>query len=111
VKTALGLMLIVALAGCTTRIGDLTVASPKNVPVTFDVVKKGIEGKDCAYQLLSLIPIGTLNPTMDGALDEALAKVEDADALTDASFYNDILITLIFNSNCIRVEGTAIRTR
>lgn len=95
---------------CTTRIGDLTVATPKNVPSRYDVVQKGVTGKDCAYMLLSIIPIGTLNPTIDGAIDDALSGFRDADALTDAAIYNDILITFLFNSNCIRIEGTAVRT-
>jgi len=105
------ILAVLLFAGCTTRIGDLTVASTKNLPRDFDVVQKGMSGKDCAYSLLSIIPLGTLNPTVDGAIDDALESVRDADALTDASIYNDILITILFNSNCIRIEGTAIRTR
>jgi len=104
-------LLVIVVSGCTTRIGDLTIASPKNLPGEFKTVKQGVVGKDCAYQVLFFIPIGTLNPTIDAAIDDALAKIPDADALVDAKLYNDILIAFLFNSNCIRVEGTAIRTR
>ncbi len=97
--------------GCTTRMGDLTVATPKNLPGEFRVVKKGIEGKDCSYRIFFFIPVGIMNPSMDGAVDDALAKVEDADALVDASFFWDRLILLLYNHSCIRVEGTAINTR
>lgn len=105
------ILLAMVVSGCTTRIGDLTVASTKNLPRDFDVVQKGVSGKDCSYALLSIIPLGTLNPTVDGAIDDALESFREADALTDASVHNDILITLLFNSNCIRIEGTAIQTR
>lgn len=107
---ALSLPMLLACA-CTTRIGDLTVASPKNLPGEFTEIRRGVEGQDCSYVVLFFIPVGTLNPTIDGAIDDALAKVPDADALVDATLYNDLLLTLIFNSNCIRIEGTAIRTR
>jgi len=109
-RILLVMAMAVLLGGCSTRIGDLTVASPKNLSSEFEIVQKGVSGKDCAYSLLSIIPLGTLNPTIDGAIDDALSRVLDADALTDASIFNDILIAFIFNSNCIRVEGTAIRT-
>jgi len=60
--------------------------------------------------VLFFIPIGTLNPAMDGAIDDALSKVDDADALVDTSVHNDSLFTLLFNYNCIRIDGDAIRT-
>jgi hypothetical protein len=100
-----------AMVACTTRVGDLTVATPKNLPVQFKEVKKGLVGKDCAYTLLGIIPLGVLNPSIDGAIDAALAQAEGADALVDASIYNDVMIALIVNSNCIRIQGTAIRTK
>lgn len=104
------LLALTMLTACTTRMGDLTVATPKNLPGEFKVVRKGLTGKGCAYQIL-FIPLGTLNPTVDGAIDNLLEQVDDADAVTDASIYNDLLIALIYNSNCIRIEGTAVRTR
>ena len=67
-RLAVVIALALALAGCTTRIGDLTVATPKNLTRDFDVVKKDVEGKDCAYSLLGLIPLGVLNPTIDGVV-------------------------------------------
>jgi hypothetical protein len=109
-SAAMLLLASIALISCTTRVGDLTVATPKNLPVTFTEVKKGLVGRDCAYSVLG-IPLGVLNPTIDGAIDAALEQAEGADALVDASIYNDIMIALIVNSNCIRIQGTAIRTK
>jgi hypothetical protein len=92
-------------------VGDLTVATPKNLPVQFKEAKKGLVGKDCAYSILGIIPLGVLIPTIDGAIDAALAQAEGADALVDASIYNDVMIAILVNSNCIRIQGTAIRTK
>jgi hypothetical protein len=99
-----------ACAGCTTRIGDLTIVTPKNLPQQFDVVQKDVEGKECLSQIL-IIPLGTTNPTIDGAIDAALEKAPGADALVDASVYADMIFTLFFNQSCVRIKGDAIRTR
>ena len=97
-------------SGCTTRLGDLTIATPKNLPQQFDVVMKDVEGEECLSQIL-IIPLGTTNPTIDGAIDAALAKAPDADALVDASVHTDLIFTLLYNRSCVRIKGDAIRTR
>lgn len=98
------------LLGCTTRVGDLTVGSTKNLPFEFKEVRKAVQGRDC-FQMILFIPLGTLNPTYDGAIDDALASVPEADALVDAVFHQDSLVTLIYNRGCVRVSGTAVRTK
>jgi hypothetical protein len=105
------LVLLVAFAtGCTTRVGDLTIATSKNLPQRFDVVRQDVLGKDCSYMFL-FIPLGKLNPSVEGAIDDALEAVPEADAMADAQFHQDILFTLLFNQSCFRVKGDAIRTR
>lgn len=104
------LTLAVVSTACTTRIGDLTVGSSKNIPTAFAEVAPTAEGKDCANVLL-FIPLGVLNPTIDGAIDDALDKHPEADALTDVTLHNTILFTFFFNQTCVRVKGTPIRTR
>lgn len=108
-RLAVVLLLLLPVA-CTTRIGDLTVASPKNIPAQLEAVERRVTGKDCSYMIL-FIPAGTMNPTIDGAIDDALEKVPEADALVNASIHNDLVYALLYASNCIRVEGTPIRTR
>jgi hypothetical protein len=90
--------------------GDLTIVTPKNLPQQFQVVQENVEGTECLAQIL-VIPLGTTNPTIDGAIDAALAKAPGADALVDASIHNDVLFTLLFNRTCVRITGDAIRTR
>lgn len=106
------LLALVPTLACTTRIGDLTVASPKNIPTHFEVVQQQLTGEDCVQLILGFIPIGTLNPTLDGAIDDALAKTAGrADALADLSIFQDFLYLLLYAEGCMRVEGTAVRTR
>ncbi len=107
-----GLLLAVAfLGGCSTRVGDLTVASTKNIPTDFQMVQSGLQGKDCSYAFLGLIPLGTMNPTLDGALDDALAKVPTADALANATVTTDAYYFILWAQSCVRVTGDAISTR
>ena len=60
------------------------------------------EGKDCSYALLGLIPLGTMNPTLDGALDDALAKVPTADALANATVTTDAYYFILWAQSCSR---------
>jgi hypothetical protein len=108
-RGTVALALVVAL-GCTTRVGDLTIATPKNLSRSFDVVRADIEGEDC-YHMLLFIPLGSINPSMEGAIDDALESVPEADAMTNARFQQSILFTLLYNQGCYRVRGDAVRTR
>ena len=101
----------VVAAGCTTRYGDLTVGSTKNIPADLEILRENVVGRDCSHNILGLFTFGVQNPTIDGALDNAIEQVKGADALSDAALYWDRVITIIYNRACVRVEGTAIRTR
>ena len=103
-------VLLIPLLACSTRMGDLTIATTKNLPQKFEMVGNEIEGKDCANMFL-FIPIGVLNPSIEGALDDALEKVPEADAMVDATIHQTTLFTLLFNQNCFRIKGSPIKTR
>lgn len=109
-RGAVALLVLMTSAGCTTRLGDFTVASPKNIPTQFTLKRNHVTGKDCILQILG-IPIGTLNPTIDGAVDNALAQVPGADALTDVALFQDLGFYLLVTQICVRVEGKAVSTR
>jgi hypothetical protein len=68
------------------------------------VVRRSVEGKDCVYRLI-LIPFGALVPNLEEAMDRALAKVPEGNVMTDVAIYNDVVSTLIFNQQCLRVKG------
>jgi hypothetical protein len=100
---------VVIGTGCTsTRVGDLTIASPKNLSYDFEVVGVDVNGRDCTHWI-TFIPFGQLNPTIDGAIEAALDTVSGANALTDATLTRSILFTLIYNRGCVTASGTPIR--
>jgi hypothetical protein len=104
------LLLLAVTLGCSTRVADLTIASHRKVDKKFPVVAEKVEGSDCATSVL-FFPIGNTNPTGDAVIDDALAQADGADALVDATFSWYQLVTILYNRVCLRVEGTAVRTR
>lgn len=103
---------LISMAGCTYRIGDLTLVSTKNIDITdIGTLKtKGerIEAKDCAYSLLGLIPLG--QPTLQEAVDNALEKGH-GNMLIDQVTYRTAFYMIIMGQTCIKVEGTVINVK
>ena len=102
-----GVGLAIMLSGCSLNFGGLTAASTKNVGLPARMLKRGVEGKDCVYNVLG-IPLGSLNPNIQEATDRALESVPDANALSDAVLYAEPLIFVVYNQTCIRVRGDAV---
>ena len=92
------------LVGCSIRMGDFTLLSSKNVGVEGEVIQRGVEGEDCVHMLLFL-PLGSLNPNLEEAMDRAMAEVPSGNVMTDLAIYNDVLFTYLYNRICIRVKG------
>jgi hypothetical protein len=110
VTRALALAVTLLLAACTTRVGDLTVASSRKLPHRFEVVRANVEGRTCA-QFILFVPFGHLNPSYGGAIDAALEGIPEADALADATVMREFFFTLFYNRTCVRVVGDAVRSR
>ena len=113
VHVVVGLGLVSALSfGCTTRIGDLTFVSTRNIDlshVSLDVRKgKRVRGEDCKYALLGLIPLGL--PTLQGAVDDALDKGNGNVMIDEVTYISNYWFVLVSQS-CIRAEGTVLDTR
>jgi hypothetical protein len=103
-------LLIPISLGCTQRLGDLTVATNKNVVLsTFDPRADeavSAEGKDCKH-IIIFIPTGI--PNIEAAIDRALADA-------DRNFMTDVVMTrkswyipLIYGQDCMRITGSAWR--
>ena len=110
-RLAAAVLALGASAGCTNRIGDLTLVSTKNIDlsnVSIDVrAGKRVTGEDCAWWPLG-IPIRI--PTLEGAVDDALEKGGGnvmIDQVTWQSGYTFILVAY----SCVRSEGTVLDTR
>ena len=71
----LALVLIsLLIAGCSIRLGSFTVASTKNLGYTYPLLQRDVTGEDCVQTIL-FIPLGTLNPNLQDAVDRAVAQV------------------------------------
>lgn len=108
-RKAVLLVAIAMLSGCTTRIGAFTFASTKNLGVAYAPLQTSVEGEDCVTIIL-FIPIGTLNPNIQDAVDRAVEKVPNGDMMTNVTVNEDLLFTLIYNRRCVRVTGDVVNT-
>ncbi len=102
-------VVVFSLAGCSTRMGNFTVISTKNIDLGKKYVratatnKKAI-GIDCK-QIVVVIPMG--QPNIQDAVDKALESY-DANVLTDAVIYYDYFyIPYVYGEIKYRVEGDA----
>lgn len=96
------------LGGCAMRVGDLTIASTKNIG---QLSQKGdkVEGEDCASNILGLIPIsGPVVPNFKTAVDKALERAK-GDVVADAVLWESHIVMLVFNQHCFKVEGRVAR--
>lgn len=102
----IGLLCLAGL-GCAQRLGSLTLMSTKNLPLTPKPLAQKVQGEDCVHQVL-FIPIGSLNPNLQDAIDKAIAQVPGGNAMTDLSIHEDILFLEIYNRICLRVDGNVV---
>ena len=95
------------LAGCSSSVGRLTIASTKQVPENFQIVARDVRGRDCGYKFL-FIPFGkrVINPT--DALDDALNRAPSADALVNVQVEKRWIVPVILNRDCYVVRGDAV---
>jgi hypothetical protein len=68
-----------------------------------------VEGRDCIYYVLILPVSGSLYPNLQEAVDIALAKAPQANALANAALYSDLRTAILISEVCFRVEGDAVK--
>ena len=96
------------LTGCTTRLGDFTVLSTKNVDVSG--VKPGdrYSGEDCINLLFGMIPLGQVN--WKNAMDQALERGK-GDMMVDVVMTaKGWAIPYIWGRSCMEFAGTISQT-
>lgn len=104
------LFLVITLSACTsTRLGSATMASTKNLGCTFTPIQQHVRGEDCAYNVLG-IPLGSVNPNLQEAVDNAVSPIPGGDMMTNVTVHRDLLITLLYNQACVRVEGDVVNS-
>lgn len=99
-------LLVLALAGCTRLPGGI---APSNIPLPPDGYTRlrDVKASDCKVNLLGLIPVSGSNHIAD-AMDEALEKVEGADALVDITVERVTMYFILWSQTCTEVRATAV---
>jgi len=99
---------LILVQACTTRLGDFTVLSTKNVDVSGLKPGDRYSGEDCVNLLFAMIPLGTVNwkNAMDQGLERGKGDVMVDIVLTQTSW----AIPYIFGQQCIVIEGTVSQT-
>ena len=96
--------------GCTKSVAILSLAAAapsEDWPLL--VLQPNVEGHACNSRLLHSIPIGTTQPPLEAAINEAVGQVADAQLLTNVRVDLETIDLVIFSRSCMRVHGTAVR--
>ena len=95
---------MIIFAGCTTRLGDFTVLSTKNVDVSGLTPGDRFSGEHCVNYLFSMIPLGEVN--WKNAMDQGLERGK-GDVMVDIVLTQTMwTIPYIWGQQCIVIEGT-----
>ena len=98
VRNALGVLLVLIVAGCEIRTGDLTLIATKNISSTRQAEVRGqYEASDCKVFGI---------PNVKEAIDRTIEK-GNGNALIDAALYQDVG----FFQNCFRAKGTVVKLK
>ena len=81
------LLLMLSITGCSTRVGDFSVISTRNVEIgsEYELVKRDVEGES-KIPIIIVIPAGV--PSIIDAVDDALELV-DGDLLMNAKIHDN----------------------
>jgi len=97
------------LLGCSHQSGGIAAStSPLNPDSYYSLGK--VEGKDCSYHLLGLIPLSDGNETKD-ALEDALHMLPNTKALTQVTSDTYSQYWILWSNTCTQVFGTAVTTK
>lgn len=97
---------VVMMAGCTTRLGDFTVLSTKNVDVSGLKPGDRYTGEDCINMILG-IPLG--DPNWKNAMDQALERGK-GDVLVDIVLTVKGWSAIVWGQQCVEIAGTVSQT-
>lgn len=100
--------LALLLIGCSAQQGSLTLMTTKNIGVIPRPSVPAVHGEDCMYQVL-IFPVGKLNPNIQDAMDDALAKAPEANTLSDVKIHQtSLLLPPLFCKICYELEGKPV---
>lgn len=104
-------VVIFTVQGCVTRLGDLSVASTKNINLKTEAHRvdttRRVKGEDIVH-IISFIPTA-MYPNIEEAMDNAIEKVPGAVALSDVTIKRGFwYIPLIYGQDYMEIEGNPV---
>lgn len=107
-KKAVIFFLTLLMTGCSVREGSLTLMTTKNIGITPQLSAHEVHGEDCMHQVF-IFPVGKLNPNIQDAMDNALAKAPEANALRDVRIHQTFFsFPLLFTKICYELGGIPV---
>ncbi|UCE85238.1 MAG: hypothetical protein JSU66_12930 [Deltaproteobacteria bacterium] len=97
---------LIWLAGCGHVSGGIAPSTIPLEPGSYRVLND-VQGRDCLYYLLSILPLSGGNETRR-AVSAALRKEPDAIALINVTSDTFQQQFILFNRTCTEVHGTAV---
>jgi hypothetical protein len=106
---ATGLLAATVTAGCFHHPGGIAASTRPLAPNGYTVLGK-VEGRDCVYHILGLIPVTNGNELKD-AVQDAMKKKPYADAMVDVTVDAYWYWFILFSRGCTQVYGTAVQSK
>lgn len=110
-KTLAVLLAITALQGCANRLGDLSIASTKNINLKSQVhqvdTSRRVSGEDRIH-IIFFVPTSTY-PNLEEAIDNAMKAAPGSVALSDVTIKRGFwYLPLIYGQEYVEVEGNPV---
>jgi len=96
----------IILSACSHISGGISASTVPLSPGSYDELGK-VEGNDCSYALLGMIPLSDGNETKD-ALEDALDIIPDTKALVQVTSDTYSQHWILWSNTCTQVYGTAV---
>ena len=102
-KQKILIFFLLVLTACSTRVGDFTVISTRNIDMDgeYELVGSKVKGKDMV-PIITYLPLGS--PSIEDAIDDALDSVE-GDIMTDAIITHNVWWFYIYGEQRYVVVG------
>lgn len=101
------LVLVLMLSACAQIGGGIAPSTKPLNPGGYEILGQ-VEGKDCAYYLLGLIPLSNFN-SMQEAIKDAMSKKPEATALIQVTADTRGMSYIVVAERCTLVQGTAVK--
>jgi hypothetical protein len=98
-------------SACVVSSGRFALLSNQATALHPEVIRRDVEGEDCVYGVVLLPISGRVQPSLQAALEDALAKAPGGQVMVDVEVTERHFTTLLFDRICLRVAGNAARLR